>query len=356
MALKAIHTPKLSLIMSMRPSDYSFIDAGCDINKWHLIVDSLESEKIKESLFEIIKLIDSKMVPSCCINVPTAHIGYVKMLLHNRIVSVSQGNNTTDIEIKSRSVKTGLSVKVVAGGIFNRRKWFGMDCVQTTIELWLEQLRIAIEVDLGVAADTIFMFNESRDHTIKSDNRYRDFISRMEGYTNTPSKNGKIYFFTRENIGISYGAFSEAFDSLKYRYDYWYFNEDDYVIDTPNRLKSDIKRFAENFSPVGYVATSGVCPNYPATEYPTHVHFGLGLSSRNVLKLVCANSINGKLPYFDDNRVYDDVSEHERYGEVPFTNSIHNLGYDLVTTTDEQIFYEWNKRDWNHVRIRNHEK
>lgn len=340
----------------MQASDYSFIDAGCDINKWHLIVDSLEPEKIKESLFEIIKLIDSKMIPSCCINVPTMHVGYAKMLLHNRIISVSQGGNTTDIEIRCRGAKTGLSVKVVAGGIFNRRKWLGKDCVQTTIELWQEQLRIAMEVDLGVPADTVFMFNESRDRSIKRNPRYKDFVDFMENQNNRPSKNGKIYFFTRENIGISYGAFSEAFDALKYRYDYWYFNEDDYVVDTPNRLKSDIQRLTDNFSPVGYVATSGVCPNYPATEYPTHVHFGLGLSSRNVLKLVCASSVNGKLPYFDDRRSHDDVSEHERYGEVPFTNSIHNLGYDLVTTTDEQIFYEWNKTDWNHVRIRNHER
>lgn len=351
-----MRTPELSLSISMQKSDYLFKDAGCDINKWHLIVDRNEPEQIKESLFEIVKLIDSKMIPECCINVPVKHLGYVRMLLHNRIVEISQNNITADIQIKSRGVKTGLSVKVVAGGIFNRRKWFGMNCIQTTIELWTEQLRIAKEVDLGVPADTIFMFNESRDIAISKSPHYKDFIDLMESQSNKSSKNGKIYFFTRENVGISYGAFSEAFDALKYKYDYWYFNEDDYVIDTPNRLSSDIKRLTENFSRVGYVATSGVCPNYPTTEYPTHVHFGLGLSSRNVLKLVCANSINGKLPYFDDRKTHDDVSEHERYGEVPFTNSIHNLGYDLVTTTDEKIFYEWNKTDWNHVRIRNHEK
>lgn len=352
-----MRTPKQYLIMST--GDYLFINSGCSAEKWHLTVDRVESLKIKESLFEIVKLIDSKMIPLCCINIPFVHLGYVKMLLQDRVVNVShpeQSPKTADVEIVSRGVKTGRSVKVVAGGIFNRRKWVGIDCVETTIELWREQVRIAKEVDLGVTSDTIFIFNKSRDRNIYSDSRYREFVSYMEDQNNTNSYNGKIYFFTRENVGISYGGFSEVFDSLKYRYDYWYFNEDDYVIDTPNRLSSDIKRLADNFEPVGYVASSGVCQEYPATEYPTHVHFGMGLSSRNVLKLVCANSLTGKLPYFDDKRKHDDVSDHERYGEIPFTNAIYNLGYDLVTTTDEKIFYEWNNSTWSHVRIRKHER
>ena len=59
-------------------------------------------------------------------------------------------------------------------------------------------------------------------------------------------KNCKVEVTFRENIGMSYGAFSDIFKSNLDRYDYYIFNEDDYVFINPNWDTYLVNKFESN--------------------------------------------------------------------------------------------------------------
>jgi hypothetical protein len=230
-------------------------------------------------------------------------------------------------------------VKVIPIWLGERRKWQS-DFVKEAEALVKVILDKEINLNKGIPCDTFIVINRPYDEfTIDRTIHIKNFILSLDG---KETKDGVFKVIERENSGISYGAFSHVFDLHKDDYDFWFFNEDDYIIDAENYMLNDYNQFREIDNNAGYISESGVCDNFPLTEYPTHVHFGLGLTSREILSQV------GKLPYMVSST--DSADMHHLYGEIPFTNEIYKLGYDLIISRNFDCMKDWMSQDFNSFR------
>jgi hypothetical protein len=71
----------------------------------------------------------------------------------------------------------------------------------------------------------------------------------------------------------------------------------------------------------------------------------LGFSSRQVLSQL------GRLPFMVSNS--DSADLHALYGEIPFTNEIYKLGYDLIESRNFECTIEWlNPYDCDSAKIK----
>ena len=76
----------------------------------------------------------------------------------------------------------------------------------------------------GLPCDVIIVNN------IDYENKYdegNDFLRRLDG---SKSKTGNFIILERENVGISFGGFSYAFEKFREYYDFFFFCEDDVFI------------------------------------------------------------------------------------------------------------------------------
>ena len=66
---------------------------------------------------------------------------------------------------------------------------------------------------------------------------------------------GKIISYTRDNYGLSYGSYNDAFLKFKNDYEYFLFTEDDWLIINDNYLKVgiDILNSDKKYGMISYV-------------------------------------------------------------------------------------------------------
>lgn len=142
---------------------------------------------------------------------------------------------------------------------------------------------------------------------------------------------GKVFCLNRENKGLSFGAYNDAFQNFKNDYDYFLFTEDDVVIFQDNYMKIGVDILNKNKKNgfVAYVGVTKIHKNHwdelgltKDTAYSCHG--AIGISSKNVLEEVSQKY--GCLPHFKENNYLKSIT----FGEVAFPNSILKLGYNLV--------------------------
>ena len=169
-----------------------------------------------------------------------------------------------------------------------------------------------VQIEAGYPTDTVLVINGDLP------TRTRNLLKLFDG---KKTKNGEFKVFFRENIGGSFGAYAFAFKELKHN---WFlFTEDDIIITGENYCK-DLMECFNSRDNIGFV---GVVGKSTSSAYPIHCHGGVGLTRRAILLEVAAFN-GGDLPYpkgtWDKQRA---ITE----GEVPFTNLISRLGYELVS-------------------------
>lgn len=160
----------------------------------------------------------------------------------------------------------------------------------------------------------------------------------IEDINNQRIKRGKIIAYTRENFGLSYGSYNDAFKNFKQNYDYFLFTEDDWLIYKKDYLKIGIDILNNNpkAGMVAYVAVTKIDKSKwnelnlnKNTAYGCHG--GIGLSSTEILKNI--ENKFGSLPHYTK----DDYRESITFGEVRFPNSFVQLGYELVDLPKNKI-------------------
>ncbi len=161
----------------------------------------------------------------------------------------------------------------------------------------------------------------------------------IENINNQKIKRGKIIAYTRENFGLSFGSYNDAFKKFKKDYDYFLFTEDDWIIFKDNYLKIGIDILNKN-PKTGMVSYVGVTKinkkkwNELGLKKETAYgcHGGVGLSSTKILSII--EKKYGCLPHYTKN----DYRKSITYGEIRFPNSFIQIGYNLVDLPRDMIF------------------
>lgn len=183
-------------------------------------------------------------------------------------------------------------------------------------------IKLENKYDPGCDRDLIFVnanVNSSRGNS---------FISEIN---NQKVNRGKIIAYTRDNFGLSFGSYNDAFQKYKENYDYFLFTEDDWLIYKDNYLKIGIDLFQNN-PKTGMIAYVGLTKIDKSrwkelkldknTAYGCHG--GIGLSSTKILKKI--ENKYGHLPHYNK----DNYEESITYGELRFPNSFIQVGYNLI--------------------------
>jgi hypothetical protein len=301
----------------------------------------LRMEQLDKILLLLIKRFRNKMYESLTVEITSDNNElerFVRVFLQKESIAVTRNDNTLTLKVFLNSLQHK-NVKVIPIWLGERRKWQA-GFVKESEALVKVIIDKEINLNKGIPCDTFIVLNRPyNESTIDRTNHIKNFVLSLDG---KETKDGVFKVIERENSGISYGAFSHVFDLHKDDYDFWFFNEDDYFVDAENYMLNDYNQFREIDNNAGYISESGVCDNFPLTKYPTHVHFALGLTSREILSQV------GKLPYMVSNT--DGADEHHLYGEIPFTNDIYKLGYDLIISRNFDSVRDWMSQEFDSLR------
>lgn len=174
--------------------------------------------------------------------------------------------------------------------------------------------------DAGVPCDILVVNSSDEGH---------EFIESLAGST----KNGLIRSFSRKNVGGSFGAFNYAYKHFP-EYDYWLLTEDDIVVFGDDYYRKLITKF-ETYENMGMLALIDVQEQHPLG---IHAHGAVGLTKKRVLDAVWEYN-EGVLPHY---RGAWDKKKVIARGEVPFTRSMHELGFQLDVFSSSK---EWRREN-----------
>lgn len=253
-----------------------------------------------------------------------------------KIAAIRRGDRWHDSVLMSLvdERERGLHAKVIAvylgerrGPPRNAREALSM------LEYLVQQERT---VDPGCPTETILVYNrfepEEDDEWVV---RCEELMNDIDGEA---TRRGRFRLVTRENQGLSFGAYNHAFAHFAAEFDYWLFTEDDQVMIRDGYFGTAIEQMQTDPT-IGFVALVGVSPN---RAHPPHAHGGVGVSSRRILRDVkvanpCHRHPEGHLPY----HIGTGYENQESLGEIRFTNSIHQLGYRLVDVSLNDVCVSW---------------
>jgi hypothetical protein len=185
----------------------------------------------------------------------------------------------------------------------------------------------------------IFNFNLEEDH--------RKYIDEINKIVPKKIQNADVEIVFRENYGMSYGAWSDAFAKNKNEFDYWFFDEDDYFFMQHDWDQYFINKF-ESLDNCGYL-----CCLVRENHARKHAGHSVGISSKKVL-LELFNKF-GELPHSK----MRDYGSNESEGQIDQTYSIVQMGYDIydirddykvdfvwaLYTEDVVSYFTWNKKE-----------
>lgn len=147
-------------------------------------------------------------------------------------------------------------------------------------------------------------------------------------YDGMDTVRGHLFIKLIKEDGGCYLMYNQGYQDNKDRYEWFLITCDDVCIlgqDYLTKIKSKWKEGA------GYIALQGL------NDSP-HVQGSIGLTHRDILNKVCEIN-NGELPHPKGKFVQErNISE----GEHPFTNMIHNLGFELVKYNDSE---KWDRKN-----------
>jgi hypothetical protein len=149
--------------------------------------------------------------------------------------------------------------------------------------------------------------------------------------------NGNLISFTRKNVGLSYGAYSDAFLKFRNEYDFFLFIEDDLITAKKDYLKIGLDKW-EQTTNCGFVAFFGLSKVKKGwwekaglnETNAISAYSGCGLSSKTVL-----NKIVDQIGHLPHNNKNIDHEESIAKGELGLSKSIINLGYNLTELKDK---------------------
>ena len=174
----------------------------------------------------------------------------------------------------------------------------------------------------------VFSFNVETEH-------YR-YLSEAIQLIPKKIQNTDVEINIRENFGMSYGAFSDVFGKYQDEYDYYIFNEDDYVIVDNNFDDYLMKKF-ESLPNCGYLC--GLVRETAFHEEYRHAGMSSGISSYECLKKVYDKF--GELPHSKGK----DYRGNEVKGQTSQTVEIRNLGYEIYDIREEYRLQFWAEDD-----------
>ena len=163
------------------------------------------------------------------------------------------------------------------------------------------------------------------------------FIPEIFKLTPKQIQGAEVEINLRENYGISYGAFSDIFSKYKTQYDYYVFNEDDYVWTQDNWDKYLVNKY-NSYNDCGYLC---LLSREPASwfNYQKHAGNSIGIASTpNLLKVF--NISGEKLPHpyktledFEGDK--DKAYKHFEDGQMDFTFNFLKVGLNIYDIRDD---------------------
>jgi autotransporter strand-loop-strand O-heptosyltransferase len=139
-----------------------------------------------------------------------------------------------------------------------------------------------------------------------------------------PSKiqGATVEIIVRENIGLSYGAFSDVYEKYRTEFDYYFFMEDDhvYVKENFDEIMIDILNETEN---PGYLC--GIVRD-EQTGWQKHAGNATGVITSKALETLFLK--NNCLP--SNKNKFDGYKNEENLGQISQSHEIYKLGFDLI--------------------------
>lgn len=179
------------------------------------------------------------------------------------------------------------------------------------IEVIKKQIDLHKTLDLGYPTDLIIT-----NHDVELDGVY-EFLNQFDGI---PTYNGVVRILNRPffEADISCASYKYAFFKYKDEYDYWYFNEDDVLIQHTHLIKDMIDLLNDDPA-LGFIAASNFIKHnvhlfthdvdgyiIQTGGHAPHAHGGCGLTSTKILSKICT-----KYPDFMNTANI----RHEAFGE-----------------------------------------
>lgn len=227
---------------------------------------------------------------------------------------------------------------VVACWLGERRKTIEAYTIGDRLTFVKKQIQLLTEYRNSLDK-IIFNFNLEEEHF-----NYIDEINKI-----VPNKiqNAEIEIIFRENYGMSYGAWSDAFAKSRNDFDYWFFTEDDYFFVQHDWDRYMVNKF-EALPNCGYL-----CCVVREGGVKKHAGHSVGISSSKVLNELF-DKFN-ELPHSKGS----DYSSNEYEGQVNQSHSIVQMGYDIydirddykvrfvwaATQEDTVTYFEWNEEE-----------
>jgi hypothetical protein len=164
------------------------------------------------------------------------------------------------------------------------------------------------------------------------------YVSQIFKITPKTIQNAEVEISFRKNYGMSYGAWSDAFDRNEDKYDYFIFNEDDYAF-VENDWDSYLVNKFNSYEDCGYLCMVIREPHH-WNDYKKHAGHSTGISSNKVLKDV--KNKYGYLPHSKEG----DYTSNEQLGQVMQTFVMLELGYNIYDVRDDyRVSFAWTEPD-----------
>jgi hypothetical protein len=189
--------------------------------------------------------------------------------------------------------------------------------------------------------DTLYEYSHSLSKIIFSFNiRQEDYKYVSEIFRITPKyiQGTEVEIHFRENFGMSYAAWSDAFDRNEDKYEYFVFNEDDYFF-VENNWDSYLVNKFNSLGDCGYLCMVLREPHH-WNDYKKHAAHSVGISSNFVLKQV--KNKFGFLPHSKKG----DYQSNEKDGQIAQTFSMLELGFNIYDVREDyRVAFGWTEPD-----------
>ena len=206
--------------------------------------------------------------------------------------------------------------------------------------LWEDTVYAGMETDL-------IMVNMTNDP------KSIEYFDALDG---TKTKSGRIFVLHKGNdVGISFGAYNSVFVTIKeimksrpdFKYDYWFFVEDDQIITQENYMIDYIKQL-ESSPDLAFIAMIGISRKGQKLE---HAQDGAGCTSFEYLDEL--HEKRGSLPFcpqpgFPESAPHKTEEFRQEFwknhiygGEIAFTNHLIRSGYDIEKFNGSKSYVRW---------------